>query len=60
MPRNATARQRSIFIASMLIFGTLAPFVRGINVSSAEIALCRAVMILGFSLLDGTGRDKEE
>ena len=40
---------------SMLIFGTIAPFVRNINVSSGELALYRAimaaVMVGGFLLL---------
>ncbi len=35
---------RVLMAASMLIFGTLAPFVRNINVSSGELALYRAVM----------------
>ena len=33
-----------LMAAAMLIFGTLAPFVRNINVSSGELALYRAVM----------------
>lgn len=37
-------RARCMLIASMVIFGTLAPFVRKIGVSSGELALYRAVM----------------
>lgn len=37
-------RSRLMLIASMAIFGTLAPFVRNIPVSSGELALYRAVM----------------
>lgn len=33
-----------MYILSMLVFGTLAPFVRGITVSSGEVALYRAVL----------------
>ncbi len=35
---------RLMMIASMIIFGTLAPFVRNISVSSGELALYRAVL----------------
>ena len=35
---------KALMAASMLIFGTLAPFVRNINVSSGELALYRALM----------------
>ena len=35
---------RAIMITSMAIFGTLAPFVRNISVSSGELALYRAVL----------------
>ena len=35
---------RASLIAAMFIFGTLGPFVRGISVSSGELALYRAVM----------------
>ena len=35
---------RLMLIASMIIFGTIAPFKRGIGVSSGELALYRAVM----------------
>ena len=37
-------RARWTLMASMLIFGTLGPFVRNIGVSSGELALYRAVM----------------
>ena len=44
-----------MLIASMAIFGTLAPFVRKISISSGALALCRAilaaVLIGGFLLL---------
>lgn len=46
---------RFMLIASMVIFGTLGPFVRNISVSSGELALYRAVMaavlIGGFLLI---------
>lgn len=45
---------RLMLIASMVIFGTLAPFVRTINVSSGELALYRAILaaaLIGFFLL---------
>lgn len=46
-----------MLIASMIIFGTLGPFVRNIDVSSGELALYRAilaaVLILGFLLVTG-------
>ena len=32
-----------LMVIAMFIFGTLAPFVRNINVSSGEVALYRAV-----------------
>ncbi|MBQ3527437.1 MAG: EamA family transporter [Clostridia bacterium] len=35
---------KALMAASMFIFGTLAPFVRNINVSSGELALYRALM----------------
>ena len=47
-------RSRLMLIASMAIFGTLAPFVRNIPVSSAELALYRAIlaaMLIGAYLL---------
>ena len=43
-----------MYILSMVIFGTLAPFVRNIGVSSGELALYRAVMgagLIGIYLL---------
>ncbi len=45
---------RWLLIGAMAIFGTLAPFVRGISVSSGELALYRAVMaavLVGIFLL---------
>ena len=43
--------------AAAVIFGTLAPFVRGISVSSGELALYRAVMaallVGGYLLVSG-------
>ena len=45
---------RLMMIASMAIFGTLAPFVRNVNVSSGELALYRAIlaaMLIGSFLL---------
>jgi len=44
MKKENTAR--ILMAAAMFIFGTLAPFVRNINVSSAELALYRAVLAL--------------
>ena len=46
---NTTKRARFSLTISMIIFGTLAPFVRNITVSSGELALYRAAMaaILG-------------
>ena len=48
---------RMMLIASMIIFGTLGPFVRNIPVSSGELALYRAVLaallIAGFLLATG-------
>ena len=38
------ANPRLMLVVSMTIFGTLAPFVRNINVSSGELALYRAVL----------------
>ena len=48
---NATKRARLFLILSMAAFGTLAPFVRNITVSSGELALYRAVLA---SLLIGS------
>jgi len=42
MKRENTAK--GLMAAAMFIFGTLAPFVRNINVSSGELALYRAVL----------------
>lgn len=39
-----TNKARWMLIASMAIFGTLGPFVRNISVSSAELALYRAIL----------------
>ena len=47
-------KARGMLIASMAIFGTLAPFVRKIGVSSGELALYRAIMaavLIGLFLL---------
>lgn len=41
---NTTKRARFSIILSMVSFGTLAPFVRNISVSSSELALYRAVL----------------
>jgi len=49
-----TNRARWMLIASMAVFGTLGPFVRNISVSSAELALYRAVLasvLIGIFLL---------
>ncbi|MBO7148965.1 MAG: EamA family transporter [Clostridia bacterium] len=50
-----TASARIMIIVSMVIFGTLAPFVRSVAISSQALALCRAlfatVLIGGFLLL---------
>ena len=49
-----TNRARWMLIASMAVFGTLGPFVRNISVSSAELALYRAVLasvMIGLFLL---------
>ena len=50
-------KARWMLIASMVIFGTLGPFVRNISVSSGELALYRAilaaVMIGSFLILTG-------
>ncbi len=51
---NRFLNPKLMFILSMAIFGTLAPFVRNISVSSAELALYRAVMaavLIGMFLL---------
>ena len=41
---NTTNRSRLFLLLSMVTFGTLAPFVRNISVSSGELALYRAVL----------------
>lgn len=49
-----TNRARLRLAASMAIFGTLAPFVRNISVSSGELAFYRAILaatLIGFFLL---------
>ena len=51
---KAMNKARLMLIASMAIFGTLAPFVRRISVSSGELALYRAVLasvLIGLFLL---------
>ena len=51
---NITKRARLSLILSMAIFGTLAPFVRNISVTSGELALYRAVLaalLIGIFLL---------
>lgn len=44
---NQRLRARMFLIVSMAVFGTLAPFVRNIAVSSGELALYRAVLAAG-------------
>jgi len=39
-------KKQWIFIMSMVIFGTMAPFVRQVAVSSGELALYRALLAL--------------
>lgn len=50
---------RARFTAAVLVFGTLAPFVRNIPLSSGELALCRAVMaallVGGYLAVSGQG-----
>jgi len=48
---NQTNRSRLSMISAMAIFGTLAPFVRNISVSSGELALYRAIMASGMLAL---------
>ena len=54
---------KAMMIISMIIFGTIAPFVRNISVSSAELALYRAIMaavlVGGFLLVTGQRIDVE-
>lgn len=44
---NRENKSRLMILVSMAIFGTLAPFVRSISVSSGELALYRAVLAAG-------------
>ncbi len=51
---KSITKSRIFFIIAMLIFGTIAIFVRNINVSSGELALYRAILaaiIIGIFLL---------
>ena len=51
---NNTVKSKVMLIISMAIFGTLAIFVKNINVSSSELALYRAILasiVLGLFLL---------
>lgn len=51
---NKENKSRLMLITSMAIFGTLAPFVRNVAVSSGELALYRAIMaaiLIGLFLL---------
>ena len=51
---NNANRSRLMLIASMAIFGTMAPFVRSIPVTSGELALYRAILaasLIGVFLL---------
>lgn len=41
---NSAKKSRFMLISSMVSFGTLAPFVRNIHVSSGELALYRAIL----------------
>ena len=54
---NREGRAKLFMAGAMFIFGTLAPFVRNISVSSGELALYRAVLaavlVGGFLLLTG-------
>ncbi len=42
MKKENTAK--GLMAVAMFVFGTLAPFVRNINISSGELALYRAIM----------------
>ncbi len=44
---KSASKARWMLIISMAVFGTLAPFVRNISVSSGELALYRAVLAAG-------------
>lgn len=48
---NHRNRSRLMLVSSMAVFGTLAPFVRNISVSSGELALYRAVLAAGLIAL---------
>ena len=51
---QTSAKARIYLISSMVIFGTLAPFVRNVSVSSGELALYRAllaILLIGAFLL---------
>ena len=51
---KSITKSRIFFAIAMLIFGTIAIFVRNINVSSGELALYRAILaaiIIGIFLL---------
>lgn len=48
---SATARARLGLIVSMTVFGTIGLFVRRIEITSAELALCRAGLAAVFILL---------
>ena len=48
---SATARARLGLIVSMTVFGTIGLFVRRIEITSAELALCRAGLAAMFLLL---------
>ena len=48
---SATARARLGLIVSMTVFGTIGLFVRRIEITSAELALCRAGLAAVFLLL---------
>lgn len=59
--QSAVKKSRLMIAASMMIFGTIALFVRNISVNSAEIALYRAalatVLLGGFFLVTGSKID---
>ena len=57
MTKHSLQKSRLMMVSAMAVFGTLALFVRNIAVSSAELALYRAVMATallgGFFLVTG-------
>lgn len=59
MPMKKENAYKLLMAGAMLIFGTIAPFVRGVSVSSGELALYRAVLaailVGGFLLLTRQG-----